>query len=233
MPWEHGMSVEKRKDSPYWRFDFQHHGHRFRGSTKTTDRREAEAVERAMRERIGATRDRYRGLCHCGDHGWAVLTRGFVMFVSPEDAHHLQGVRGCAVRSSNSSLFYAVRHSGPHKIGKRVGLHRAILGVPAAYEIDHKDHHGLNNRRSNLRLGSRSQNLGNSRWRIGLSGFRGVHHRKEGRPWAACCAGQYLGRFATAEEAARAYDAAALERFGEFATLNFPPPVRRHRGGAA
>jgi hypothetical protein len=30
------------------------------------------------------------------------------------------------------------------------------------------------------------------------------------------------------------YDAAAIERFGpEFATLNFPPSVRHHPGGAA
>src|SRR5262245_3922618 len=35
--------------------------------------------------------DRYRGLCACGEHAWAVLTRGYVTLVSPEDAHHLRG----------------------------------------------------------------------------------------------------------------------------------------------
>ncbi len=32
----------------------------------------------------------------------------------------------------------------------------------------------------------------------------------------------YLGRYATAEEAARAYDAKARELFGGYAYLNFP-----------
>jgi integrase len=45
------MSVSKDNRSPYWRFDFQHRGHRFFGSTKATTKREAEAVERAERER--------------------------------------------------------------------------------------------------------------------------------------------------------------------------------------
>jgi integrase len=45
------MSIFKDPRSPYWRFDFQWRGHRFFGSTKCTTRREAEAVERAEREK--------------------------------------------------------------------------------------------------------------------------------------------------------------------------------------
>jgi integrase len=45
------MSVFRDPRSPFWRFDFQIGGHRFFGSTKTTTRREAEAVARAERER--------------------------------------------------------------------------------------------------------------------------------------------------------------------------------------
>lgn len=45
------MSVYKSVKSPYWHFDFEVGGHRFYGSTKRTIRREAEAVERAEREK--------------------------------------------------------------------------------------------------------------------------------------------------------------------------------------
>jgi integrase len=45
------MSIYKSAKSPYWQFDFEFRGHRFYGSTKRTTRREAEAVERAEREK--------------------------------------------------------------------------------------------------------------------------------------------------------------------------------------
>jgi integrase len=45
------MSVYRPKGSPYYQYDFQCRGHRFHGSTKCTSRREAEAVERAEREK--------------------------------------------------------------------------------------------------------------------------------------------------------------------------------------
>jgi len=45
------MSVYKPKNSPFYHYDFEWRGHRFFGSTKQTNRREAEAIERAERER--------------------------------------------------------------------------------------------------------------------------------------------------------------------------------------
>jgi integrase len=45
------MSVYRIARSPYWQFDFQWRGHRFHGSTKATNRREAERVETAEREK--------------------------------------------------------------------------------------------------------------------------------------------------------------------------------------
>jgi integrase len=45
------MSIYKSIKSPYWQFDFEIGSHRFYGSTKCTNKREAEAVERAEREK--------------------------------------------------------------------------------------------------------------------------------------------------------------------------------------
>jgi integrase len=49
------MSIYKPAGSPYYHFDFQWRGTRFHGSTKRTDRREAQAVEKAERERVRHT----------------------------------------------------------------------------------------------------------------------------------------------------------------------------------
>jgi integrase len=46
------MSVYKPANSPYYQFDFQWRGTRFHSSTKKTDKREAQAVEKAERERV-------------------------------------------------------------------------------------------------------------------------------------------------------------------------------------
>jgi integrase len=56
------MSVYKPKGSPFYHFDFQFHGARFYGSTGCRDRRQAEAIERAERERAKALSKRERDL---------------------------------------------------------------------------------------------------------------------------------------------------------------------------
>lgn len=106
-------------------------------------------------------------------------------------------------------------------------MHRIILGDEAGAGVDHADGDGLNNRRSNLRPATPTQNGGNQqRSRNNTSGFKGVAWYKRDRRWIAYIreAGRlrYLGYFNTAEDGARAYDAAAVRIHGEYARLNFP-----------
>jgi len=111
--------------------------------------------------------------------------------------------------------------------GRGVYLHRLIMGAPMFRVVDHIDGDGLNNRRSNLRICTRSQNMGNSRAHRDRSGeFKGVYYERDSGRYVAqiCCRHRRtkIGRFPTPLDAARAYDAAAREAFGEFAKTNFP-----------
>src|SRR5262245_12780739 len=65
-------------------------------------------------------------------------------------------------------------------------------------------------------LTTRSRNTKNR-----TSAFRGVRRTGAGR-WQALFRNRHLGVFATQEEAARAYDAAAFAALGRRAALNFP-----------
>jgi hypothetical protein len=126
---------------------------------------------------------------------------------------------------------------GPYATANRPGLrprtvrmHRLL--VPDGPGVDHEDGNGLNNQRSNLRPASKGQNMANSRKSNAAGGvapssrFKGVTWDKDRRLWraeiTACGVGHNLGRFVREELAARAYDAAALRAFGEFAKVNFP-----------
>ena len=113
--------------------------------------------------------------------------------------------------------------------GKRVAIymHMEILGDCDGREIDHINGDKLDNRRSNLRFCTRSQNSMNHVLQSNnTSGYKGVWLRATTHHWQAeIMINQKhirLGAFLSAEDAARAYDRAARKYFGEFAKLNFP-----------
>jgi hypothetical protein len=89
-------------------------------------------------------------------------------------------------------------------------------------EIDHANGTRDDNRWSNLRSATRSQNLVNARKpSTNTSGLKGVSWDAERGNWRAYLTlngrNKYLGRFADPAEAHRAYFAAARLHFGEFA----------------
>jgi hypothetical protein len=113
------------------------------------------------------------------------------------------------------------------RVGKQtLKMHRVILAAPLGVQVDHANGNGLDNRRCNIRLATASQNAANRRCGRGRSSYQGVYF-SQGK-WRATIGYHRkridLGRFKAEADAARAYDRAALELFGGFATLNFAQP---------
>lgn len=94
------------------------------------------------------------------------------------------------------------------------------------HEIDHINGERADNRLANLREATAGENKRNHRQQAGCSGYIGVWPRTKASGFMACIQingkKKYLGRFDTAEQAARARDVWAKRLHGAFAVLNFP-----------
>jgi hypothetical protein len=159
------------------------------------------------------------------------LTRGMVAIVDDEDYEALAVYKWMATEKRNGK-FYAVRSVGTRASRKTVAMHRVIMNAGPDDFVDHKDDNTLDNRKGiSLRKCTRAQNQRNRHARNGKSGYKGVYFlaRKRSKPWRAEISvdnkSVHLGYFDTDIEAAKACDAEAIARFGEFANLNFPEIV--------
>lgn len=122
---------------------------------------------------------------------------------------------------------YAYRFGG---VGNpRIMMHRVILKISnPKIDGDHINHDGLDNQKFNLRSVSRAQNTRNKTSMKGsISKYVGVSMKGGNRrkKWFAQIAGngghKHLGYFEREDDAAKAYDIEAKNRYGEFANLNF------------
>ena len=152
------------------------------------------------------------------------LTKGQVAIVDAADYEALAQHKWCALWIKDTKTFYAIRNL-PMVNRKRQGMvlmHREILQAPRGSQVDHRDGDGLNNRRANIRLATKAQNMWNMKTPASnTSGLKGASYNKRDRTWDSRIkreGRQYcLGSFSTAGEAHAAYVEAAKRLHGEFA----------------
>lgn len=154
------------------------------------------------------------------------LTRGNVAIVDDDDYVRIMRYNWCTRRNSGGRL-YAYRNTVVNGVHRQQPLASFILGTPHGVIADHIDGDSLNNRRSNLRAATVSQNAQNKRpARTGTSIYKGVAWSRDARKWRASIHANnkyvHLGYHTNEIDAAKAYDTKARELFGEFARCNLP-----------
>jgi hypothetical protein len=101
-------------------------------------------------------------------------------------------------------------------------MHRVITNCPPLKVVDHANRDGIDNQRGNLRVTSRKFNAANC-LPYGPLGLKGVSHVAPFRYRARITVDDldiHLGYHRNPDDAARAYDIAALTHFGAFAWIN-------------
>ncbi len=158
-----------------------------------------------------------------GDVAYVPLTKAHVAIIDAADVDLVDGYSWYAM--PNGKTVYARRgelHCGK---SRTVFLHRVILGIlDPKIQTDHIDRNGLNNRRTNLRVATRSENMRNKgAQRNNKSGFKGVSWNADMRKWEAKIniLGRQtrLGMFDAVEAAHAAYREAAEKFHGDFARV--------------
>ena len=150
------------------------------------------------------------------------LTRGLQATVDDQDWEWLNDI--CSWNAHPAKQRDERWYASGSQSGKTIYMHRIILDAPIGVMVDHVNGNGLDNRRQNLRLATKSQNNANRNGYQNRTGFRGVEPHKK-RFIAVIWINhkrKNVGRFDTAIEAAIARDMAAKKVYGEFAKLNFP-----------
>lgn len=173
------------------------------------------------------------------------LTRGKFAIVDASDADAVNAYAWHAAERLGTT--YAACSSLRRSGGPVLYLHRLLMKPAEGQHVDHVNGDGLDCRRENMRLCTNAENRRNMRIKRGVSQYKGVSANRTNsrRCWEAYVFFEnrkiHLGSYETEQEAARAYNAAAIEFHQEFAKLNVIegltdeesriPPVRNRKPG--
>lgn len=159
-----------------------------------------------------------------GDIAYVPLTKGFEAVIDVDDVPLVSMFNWHARVKPGASSYAAFRIVRPDGVRADILMHRLIAQTPDHLDTDHRDGNGLNNRRSNLRNATKSQNMHNARQRVdNSSGYKGVCWHKKKSKWVARIRlngrQHHLGYFSTPQDAHEAYRQASDRMHGEFSRL--------------
>jgi AP2 domain len=152
------------------------------------------------------------------------LTKGYHALIDVASYEKVSQHKWRACVLENGRRVYAVTKMQ----GKLIYLHRFILNAKEQFKVDHARSRTLDNRSSEIRMCTNTQNSTNTVKRKGCtSRYKGVCWHKDRKKWRVAIVVKKrvisLGYHKSEEEAAVAYNMAALRHFREFSRLNMIP----------
>ena len=144
---------------------------------------------------------------------------GYKVLIDEEDYEKVNILRWHVSNIEGHRIYFAHTNNGSHKFI----LHRYILNLKHGdgKTVDHISGNTLDNRKCNLRICSKAENVRNQKIRKdNKTGYKGVYYRKERGTYQAEIRvnnkGIYLGCYGSPQEAHAAYCEASKKYHGEF-----------------
>lgn len=143
------------------------------------------------------------------------LTKGRVALIDTEDYEELVKYK----------WMYHLGYARRVEHGKTIHMHRLLMRCPPELEVDHINRNKLDNRKCNLRIVTRQQNMCNkARYSGSSSKYKGVSWHCKDKIWHSQIRKNrklyFLGAYHDEEAAAAAYNYYAKILFGSYAVLN-------------
>lgn len=182
------------------------------GTVSDPNQRRSERI--AMADKLVSRIRIKRQIRIVGDLAYVTLTRGLEAIIDADDVG-LVSDRNWFALVGKYGHAYAIADRGTL-------MHRVLLAPESKLDIDHIDGNGLNNRRENIRIATRQQNMANKKVdRRAALQTKGVYMDRRRKKFRACIKSMgksiHLGTFETLDEASEAYRRAAKGFWGEFA----------------
>lgn len=152
------------------------------------------------------------------------LTKGFVAIIDDEDYERVSKINWQASKKSYDKHYARGSTYKGNRKNNYFLLHRFILNAPKGKDVDHINGDTMDNRKENLRICTHQENCRNADRKKRKCSYKGVRKVSGTNKYSAYIKieekQKYLGMFHTQEDAAAAYNMAALRYFKEFAKLN-------------
>lgn len=155
------------------------------------------------------------------------LTKGFVALVDDEDFEYLNQWKWLMGDMYAARTIMKVKADGS-KLKTTQLMHKLLIDVPNGMYVDHINQNKLDNRKSNLRVCTFSENQRNRGKQLNnKTGYKGVSYKTKNKKFVAQIKVEkkqiHIGLFNCPVEAAKAYNQAAIKLHGKFAQLNQIP----------
>lgn len=161
-----------------------------------------------------------------GDIGYICIGKEQWAMVDADDFDRVNSILWCAHYCESTNSCYAINRKYCEIKGARkiIRMHRFVMNCPDDKFIDHIKHNTLDNRKSQLRVVTKSQNAMNIRSNNKSSGHTGVSWNKRENKWRSYIKingyQKHLGYFIDKDDAIKARKDAEEKYFGEFSYDN-------------